>query len=215
MANSPSEDDATDLAAWRTGDRRAGERLFNRHFSSIFRFLRTKVDESTAEDLTQSVFTAVAAKAEGFAGRSSFRSYLFAIARNLMLGHLRKRYAGRVEFDGELHSVADLGAGASTRLRMQSEQRLLATAMQKLPVDFQVVVELFYWENLKTRELAEVLQVPEGTVRSRLTRARAQLKTEVEKLEAQLPAVSNTVSQQLERWVVGLPDALERSNQTE
>lgn len=72
-------------------------------------------------------------------------------------------------------SAVDLGASPSTLLRATDEQKLLRETMQQLPIDFQIAVELYYWEDMTTVEIAGVLEIPEGTVRSRLARARERL----------------------------------------
>lgn len=188
-------DDFELLEAWRDGDRSAGDELFGRHFAGVFRFFRNKLDEALAEDLTQTTFLACADSKERFRQHASFRTFLFGIARNHLYMHYRKRgrHRGRVEFMSQ--SVADLGAGPETIVAAKAEQRLLLQALRQIPVDFQIAVELYYWEGLSTREVAEVLEVPEGTVRSRLTRAREHLARQMKQLAASAELVASTLEQ--------------------
>jgi DNA-directed RNA polymerase specialized sigma24 family protein len=86
------------LRAWRAGDREAGGTLFERHFAAIRRFFRNKVDHQV-EDLVQRTFTACVEARDRFRGDSSFRTYLFAIAHNVLRDHIRRRRRGTEELD--------------------------------------------------------------------------------------------------------------------
>ncbi len=195
------------LEAWRGGDRSAGDRLFERHFSGIFRFFRTKVDHGAAEDLTQATFLACVDGRDRFLQSASFRTYLFAIARNQLLMHFRKRARRDLVVSPQTASAIDLGASPGSLVVAKEEQRLLCRALQRIPVDFQIAVELYYWEELSTRELAEVLSVPEGTVRSRLARAREHLAKKMEELATGSSLAKSTI-RDFERWAKSLRDAL-------
>jgi RNA polymerase sigma factor (sigma-70 family) len=166
------DDEAVLLEAWRAGDAGAGERLFRRYFDSIYWFFATKLDHG-ADDLAQDTFAAVLRNRERVGQRHSFRAYLFAVARSKLIDVLRTR--GR-QFDPLEVSVADLGASLTSVLgRRQTHARLLA-ALRRLPVDLQLVLELHYFERMPGPEIAEALELPEGTVRSRLRRALAALR---------------------------------------
>jgi RNA polymerase sigma-70 factor (ECF subfamily) len=163
------------LESWRNDDEDAGRELFARYFDSVYRFFRNKVDEA-AEDLTQQTFMGLVQSRDRFRGDASFRTYLFMIARKRLYSHLRKnqRRSAPVEFHST--SVADLGLVSPSRaVAVRQEQQLLLQALRRLPVDMQVALELFYWEELTVNEIAEVLETPVGTVKSRLQRARARL----------------------------------------
>jgi RNA polymerase sigma-70 factor (ECF subfamily) len=85
--------------------------------------------------------------------------------------HYRKEYRTR-EIDFTTTSVCDLGTSPSGALVRREESELLGRAMQLLPIDHQIALELTYWEGLTAKEVAEVLGVAENTVYSRLHRAR-------------------------------------------
>jgi RNA polymerase sigma-70 factor (ECF subfamily) len=195
------------LAAWQAGDRAAGDQLFSRHFSALFRFFRNKVDDALAEDLTQVTFLACVDGRDRFRGSASFRTYLFAIARNQLLMHFRKKGTRDKVVELGTHSVADLGASPATVANAKAEQKLLLQALRQIPVDFQIAIELYYWEGMSTKELAEVLDIPEGTVRSRLTRAREHLAKHIERL-AGSPAVQHSTIGGLESWARSLQKLL-------
>ena len=133
------------LTAWGDGDTAAGRELFGRHFTSIFRFFRNKVDDA-ADDLTQQTFVACLKAREGFRGDSSFRTFLFSIARRRLYDHLRLRLrrAPKEAALGE-RSIADIHGPSPTRLiAAQQEQALLLRALRRLPVDMQVALELWH-----------------------------------------------------------------------
>ena len=85
------------LEAWKEGDASAGRELFARHFDSVFRFFRNKVD-GAAEDLTQQTFMGCLRGRDKFRGESSFRTYLFTIARKRLYTFLRDRQRKRAVF---------------------------------------------------------------------------------------------------------------------
>ncbi len=195
------------LERWRAGDRAAGDALFERHFTGLFRFFRSKIEDAAAEDLTQATFLACVAGRESFRAESSVRTYLFAIARKQLLMHFRKRTRADKVLVLDSVSVAELGASPSEKLGASEEQRLLLSALRRIPVDFQIAIELYYWEGLAVAELAEVLEIPEGTVRSRLARARERLATVMAEI-AESPALAQATISGFERWARELRDAL-------
>lgn len=167
------------LDAWREGDQRAGRELFGRHFDSIYRFFRSKVDDA-AEDLTQQTFLGCVKGKDRYRGDASFRTYLYTIARNRLYTHIRDRQRRDAVLDVGSQSVAelaqDLGLGSPTSaIAAREEQRLLLQAMRHLPLEMQVALELHYWEGLSVKEIAEVIDTPEGTIKRRLQRARQRL----------------------------------------
>jgi RNA polymerase sigma-70 factor (ECF subfamily) len=200
--------DASLLEAWRDGDRDAGRALYDRHARSLYRFFRNKVDGGV-DDLLQETFLALVEGRDRFRGDASVRTYLFVIARRLLRAHWERsrRDAGRVDV-GEV-SVAALSTSPSGLAARAQEHRLLAAALRRLPMDQQIVIELHYWEELSGSELAEVLGVPEGTVRSRLARAREQLLEEIHAAGEDAELVESTRTR-LDGWVASLKDAIER-----
>jgi RNA polymerase sigma-70 factor (ECF subfamily) len=159
---------------WRAGDSRAGGELLERHFESLHRFFWSKANLHV-EDLVQQTFMACVASRDGFRGESSFRGYLFALARRTLADHYRKHYRTRT-FDFTTTSVIALQQSPTGRLAQQEDDQLLALAMQSIPVDQQIALELTYWEGLSVPEIAEVLAVPENTIYSHLRRAKMQLR---------------------------------------
>jgi RNA polymerase sigma factor (sigma-70 family) len=185
------------LEAWRAGDQTAGSALFERHFDAVFRFFRNKVTAG-AEDLVQQTFLACVEARDRFRGDSSFRTYLFAAARNLLFAHYASRARSPEEFDASVTSCADLGVSPSGIVVEQEEHRILLAALRRLPLEMQVALELYFFEQLAGPELATALGVPEGTVRSRIRRGLEILRTKFAELLAD-PGVESTTSD-IEAW---------------
>ncbi len=165
------EDDDALMAAWRAGDRAAGAALLHRHFDALFRFFANKVSDR-AEDLVQETLLAAVEQRERFEGSSSFRTYLLAIAKRRLYRHWRGR---GVEHRLDEQSVSELTATNPTpaeSLARHQEHKLLLRALRRLPLPLQILLELSYFEGMTDRQLAELEQLPIGTIKSRLRKGR-------------------------------------------
>lgn len=167
-------DDLALLESWRAGDKTAGEMLFARHFDSLCAFFVTKC--SDPDDLVQRTLLACVNARDQFRAQSSFRTYLFAIARNELHQYLRRLQRDRDRLDFQISSVADLVTTPATRLARRAEQQRMVEVLRQLPVDQQTLLELFYWENLEVAALAEVFELTPNAIRVRLHRARQDLR---------------------------------------
>lgn len=176
-------DDHALLARWRDGDRRAGDALFERHFKSVRRFFKSKVGPLHAEDLIQHTFLGCTKGIGDYRGEASFRTYLFAVARNVLYMHFRMQHRRQgPDPDVSVQSVVDLRTGLSTAVGKADERRLIQVALQHLPVEAQTLLELAYWEELSAVELADVFGVSPVTIRTRKHRAREKLRELVDAL---------------------------------
>ena len=173
------------LERWRGGDKQAGEDLFGRHFAGILRFFEGKAG-AKAEDLAQQTFLECVKARNQFRGDSSFRTYLYAIARNQLYGHLR-RELNAVPIDFDVSSIGELGAtgtSPSSRLDRARERGRLHEALTRLPAEQQLLLEYHYWHDLDAAALGEIFEVPAGTIRVRLLRARKALRDQLALLPA-------------------------------
>jgi RNA polymerase sigma-70 factor (ECF subfamily) len=170
------DDDPALLARWRAGDQTAGNELFKRSFDFLYRFFANKTRNiADAEDLLQKTFETMVTSRDRFEGRSSFRVYSLGIAYNVLRHHYRRLAWERKIWDDEDVSIAALGAGPHTHLEVAERQRLVVLALRRIPLDFQVVVELRYFEGQDPEAIAEILGINANTVRSRLARGREKL----------------------------------------
>jgi len=175
-------DDAELFGAWTRGDRKAGQAIIERHYDAVERFFRCKAADR-ADDLVQQTFLRCAEAAASFRAVDTFRAFMFGIARNVLLEHIRGRMRDRHEApDFETCSIVDLMPGPATQVAQDAERRELVLALQRVPLDLQILLELYYWEELSVDELAQCMAVPAGTIKSRLHRARQLLKEALEQL---------------------------------
>ena len=197
MASHDTASDEQLLEGWRNGDQRAGDALFGRHFDSLYRFFERKVSVDV-EDLIQRTLMSCVEARDRFRGEASFRTFLFAIARHQLMAEWRK-HKRNPALDFGVTSLHDLAPSPSQELRDKQGRRLLLTALRRLPLDLQIAIELVYWEKLTAPEVAEVLEIPEGTVRSRVRRARAALAETLAELGESGEAIATTLGD-LDRW---------------
>ena len=192
------------LQAWADGDNEAGQELVRRHVPAVYRFFRNKAPREM-EDLSQRTFLALLKTRERAASIRSFRAYVLGAARNELLMHIRRheRASGRLR-PAEL-SVEDLGDqfASCDALARSAEQMLLLRALRRTSLELQTVLELVFWEQLSLRETAEVLDIPVGTVKSRVSRAKTALREAVEALEAD-DGVRDSTLVGLDTWIAGL-----------
>jgi RNA polymerase sigma-70 factor (ECF subfamily) len=151
----------------RKGRREAFETLFERHRDAIWRFFRRRVvDAARCEELVQDVFVAVYQNAHRYEPRSTVRSYVFGIAFNTLHAE-RRRAAHRAK-----EPIADEPVVAPD----PTAALWVREALASLDADAREIVMLREYEQLSYRDIAELLRLPLNTVRSRLFRARMDLK---------------------------------------
>ncbi len=164
------------LAQWQAGSDRAGDLLLRRCFPLLYRFFINKVGDATDDLVQQTLITSLRHR-EKILDSGAFRMYLLKIARSRLYDHLRalRRHSGHVDDDFEHVSVAAAGTSNTSRFGRAQAAVQVRDALRRLPVDLQLVVELHYWEEHSTAEIAELLELAQGTVKSRLRRAREAL----------------------------------------
>ena len=178
-----SDSDLALLDRWVAGDTTAGNALFKQYFAQLYRFFDNKT-EGDIDDLVQETFVACLKSRDTFQRQSSFRTYLFAIARYVLLAYWRKRTTGKASVPVDEVSIASLSTSVGTRLANETERARLLDALRMLPIDQQVLLEMYYWQDFDRDQLAEIFDVETATIGSRLFRARKQL---MEKLASSAP----------------------------
>lgn len=184
-------DDQTLILATRSGDRASFGRLVvkyqDRLFNSVVQLLRQELD---AQDVVQEAFVMAYTKLHLFQGHSSFYTWLFRIARNLAITRLRSKKTmvsldvGTTENDGQSLPVAviDDQPRPDETLERREEIVRLHQALGRLSEEHRAILVLRELEDLDYDAISDILQIPVGTVRSRLHRARLQLREELERM---------------------------------
>ena len=186
------------LRRWRAGDAASGELLFERYYEMVERFFLNKI-AGAAQDLVQETFIRCVESRERIRDDDQFRVYMFGIAYHVLGAHLRERYRGDRAIDlGEV-SVCDLAPGPGSLVARRREHRLLIEALRGIPVDEQVILELHYWEQLTTHQMADVLGIPVGTARGRLQRARTRLEDVMQRIADSPQDLASTLAR-LDDW---------------
>ena len=161
--------------------------LFQRYYSRVYWFVQRRLhDASLTEEVVADVFFEVWRSAGNFAGASRPSTWIFGIAHFKCVGahRDRKRHkrAAVVPTNVEaLHRVAD-GNDAGERIESRSELRVVEQAIAALPDDQRLVIQLALVEGLPYDQIAAQLGVPEGTVKTRVARARARLRLGLRRL---------------------------------
>jgi RNA polymerase sigma-70 factor, ECF subfamily len=172
---------AGDAAAWEEIVQLHHRRIYN----MCYRFTGRGED---AQDLTQEVFIKIYRTLKTYdVQRGAFTTWVATMTRNLLVDHFRKSKQERMtdsldapltaEEEGpSLHErLADSGRGPQARVEQTEKQRLVHAALQKLSPELREAVILRDLQDMDYREIAEILRVPEGTVKSRINRGRTEL----------------------------------------
>lgn len=173
---STADSDAALLEAWAAGDNAEGNRLLDRYFDRLLAFFGLRVNRDV-EDLVQRTMMSCLASRASVRKASSFRAFLFSVARNELIDHYRRK-----DPIGECIEPDDAQCERTTPSQFavgRQQKHALAISLSKLEVELQIVLALYYWEGMTHAELTETLALPLGTVKSRLRRAKAALRDQM------------------------------------
>ena len=133
-------------------------------------------NEQDAQDVVQEAYLRAFKSFGGFHG-SNGRAWLLTIVRNTSYTLLKKNQAADfTTFDEEIHVAGDESASPATILEHAEDAELIKEAMDELPAEFREILVLRHQEGLSYKEIADIVQIPPGTVMSRLARARGKLR---------------------------------------
>jgi RNA polymerase sigma-70 factor, ECF subfamily len=171
-----------------SGDQAAWETIVRQHWRKVFNVAYKFVGKhDEAEDLAQDIFLKIFKALDTFDRRANFQTWIISIARNLCIDHYRsvrkERETIAREVDaGELTPVsAEIGPeGALERSDLRA---LLQRALERLPIALRTAVVLRDLQELSYQEIADQLDLPEGTVKSRINRGRLELARQVRRLQ--------------------------------
>jgi RNA polymerase sigma factor (sigma-70 family) len=169
------------------GDQAAWEQIVRQHWRKVFNVAYKFVGKhDEAEDLTQDIFLKIFRSLETFDRRANFQTWLISVSRNLCIDHYRSIRKERETIDRQVDAneltPAAPDAGPIAALEQRDRVTLLRQALLKLPESLRTAVVLRDLQELSYQEIADRLQLPEGTVKSRINRGRTELARQVRKL---------------------------------
>ncbi len=164
----PFADTVRQIAA---GDKPAMARLFRTLERPLFSFVLSRLNDShLSNDIVQEVFLEVWRAAGRFEGRSTVRSWIFGIAwRKVIDVHRANR---RLSFSDDLPETEDESPGAVALIEQEQDAVRLRGCLEGLKDEHRVAIDLAFYQDLGYREIADVLGVPEGTVKTRVFHAK-------------------------------------------
>ena len=156
-------------------DQRALEALFLRHQTQVFRFIaRITRSEAVAEELTNEVFLDVWRHAGSYQGRSSPATWLLSIAHNRAVSGLRKRREEPWNEDAAA-GIPDAADDSEVVVQKADKGRVMQQCINRLSPEYREILDLVYYHDLSIGEVSTVVGIPEGTVKTRLFKARKRL----------------------------------------
>lgn len=196
----PGADDQDLLTRWQQGDGKAGNELIARQFPRLKRFFARKTsDREAIEELLQQTFHRCVKKLDAFEGRSTFDTFIYGIARNVLLEYYReRRRSDRVEAI-ESMPVVDLEPGPFVAAEGKQERKILINALRRLSLDTQILVELYFFEDMTGTEICNIVGVTEGQFRGRIRAARRDLQRHIEEL-VESPELLKSTQMTLVTW---------------
>lgn len=157
------------------GDRSALERLYLQYHKRVFHFIkRFERNEATAEDLTNDVFIEIWQSADRFQGRSKVTSWILGIARFKALSE-RRKWKNTVDPDEALGGLEDLSDTPEVTALKSDKANALKECIRRLSEDHRVIIDLVYYQESSIKEVSEILEIPENTVKTRMFHARKNL----------------------------------------
>jgi RNA polymerase sigma-70 factor (ECF subfamily) len=155
------------------GDRLAMQVLFARYHVRVFRFVvRLVRDETNAEDVISEVFLDVWRQAGRFEGRSTVATWLLAIARFKAISALRRRRDEELDAAGAMEEPTD---DPGMALEKKDKSAMIRKCLLGLSVEHREIIDLVYYHEKSVKEVAEIVRIPESTVKTRMFYARRRL----------------------------------------
>jgi RNA polymerase sigma-70 factor (ECF subfamily) len=175
----PSQTDEALIRAIACGNSAAMRALFDRHRGKVFRFLQRLVrSEASAEELTSEVFLEIWRNAGRFEGRSAVATWILAIARFKALSLLRREREYELD-EVTAAALPDYADGPELVLQQKDRGKILRTFLGRLSLDHRQVIDLIYYHDKSIDEVAQIVNIPVNTVKTRMFYARKRLAREL------------------------------------
>ena len=162
----------------RGGDREAFGALVEQYRDNVYRLAyRMCGNAYDADEAAQEAFVAAWRALPNFRGDAKFSTWLYRLTTNAAIDVMRREKRHQTVGDGEMMELADDADSPQETVERTEQQEAVQKALSTLSEEYREVLLLRYMEELDYAEIAEVLQLPSGTVKSRINRAKAALKT--------------------------------------
>jgi RNA polymerase sigma-70 factor (ECF subfamily) len=173
-----------ELVGWcRKRDHDAFAELVNRYKHRVYWLVRRMLGGEEDEDVAQEVFLRAYEALPGFRGDCKFSTWIYKITRNLCLAELKKRgirgqpLSLQAETDENIHCLLlRSGSGLQDEIEQLDLSQSVRKLMGKLPVQYRTVLTLFYLNQATYEEISQIMDIPLGTVKTNIHRARLQLR---------------------------------------
>lgn len=180
IRNVKNPDRATDkdlMELIQAGDNKAFEELVRRYQDRLLNFVgRIVVDQETAEELIQETFLRIYNQRKSYTPTFAVSTWIYTIALNLARSELRKRKLRKFISLDYMKEENEIEIPDKANLTVEALAPILQKAIEKLPEDYKEAFILCDIQRMPYQQIAEVLRVPVGTVKSRINRARAMLR---------------------------------------
>ena len=150
----------------------AFERIWNSYYRRVLYFIRVSFNAREADDLAQEVMAKVFEKLDAYDGRHAFSTWIYTLARNHCIDHVRKRRLAHIELPEHVRALADTERDVIAR----DEDREVAKALTALTADEQGISFLAFGERAPYRRIGEIYRMPLHTVKNRVHAIRTKLK---------------------------------------
>lgn len=191
-----TKEDRKLVADAKKGDNKAFQTLLKKYRKSVYYMLLKMVKNADdAEDLTQEAFAKAFNSIEKFDSKYAFSTWLFRIATNNCIDFIRKKRVQTVSIDQPVEGddgsnmrfdVKDEELDPNEAMLKKQRKRYLNMAIERLPEKYKVLVQLRYFQELSYEEVARELEIPLGTVKAQLFRARELLNQELKNMKSQM-----------------------------
>ncbi len=175
------------------GDLRAFDLLVNKYQHKVIALAQKFVDPEEAKDISQDAFVKAYKALPRFRGDSAFYTWLYRIAINTAKNHLQSRARRPKQVNADITELEPLGLGDALKgpdsslgeVEKDELESIITKTLQKLPEDLRTAVTLREFDGLSYEDIAEVMQCPIGTVRSRIFRAREAIEIAIKNIGSQ------------------------------
>lgn len=180
MSNAPSDESILQAAC--RGDRNAFPFLVERFADELFGYLRRRAGDAPAPDLLQDTFLRIHKASGRYRPQSSVRTYVYTVARNIVLNYLRDHRPDDSMTRETAAAAVSQDPAPEVPLESEEQGRQVRQRVEHLSDPLREVVILRHYQALSFREIAEILQIPEGTAMRRMADALVRLRSELQDL---------------------------------